>query len=383
MAPAFRTVTKRIFIIVNFAVVFFFLLACANRFLEPSDFWMVSLLSLAFPFLLFLVAGFLLFWVLLRSRWALFPLAALILGYSNIRALIGFNKDVPFSKQKPADCIRILSWNVRSFNESSRKIELSTSNRVDILKFITEFQPDVLCFQEFLEPNYARFYSNRNDLVRLGFKYVYSVADYQRENKRFQVGVAIFSKYPILDSARYQYQGPKNLRAAESLIYADISFKGNKIRVFNTHLQSVLFQERDYHNVRIIKNAEDSMLAASRSLVKKLKTGYTLRSAQVALVRKLLDESPFPEVICGDFNDVPNSYTYFKMRGDRNDAFKEKGNGIGRTFREISPTLRIDYIMADQQFEVKSYKRLLVPYSDHYPIMSDLKVPVDTLLNTN
>jgi endonuclease/exonuclease/phosphatase family metal-dependent hydrolase len=383
MAPAFRTVTKRIFVIVNVIVVVVFLLACANRFLEPSEFWMVSLLSLAFPFLLFLVIGFVIFWIIFRSKWVFFSIAALLLGYSNIRALIGFNKDVPYSKQKPADCLRILSWNVRNFNENSRTIELSTSRRVEIFKFITEYQPDVLCFQEFLEPNYARFYSNVNDLKRLGYKYCFSVADYQRENKRFQIGVAIFSKYPITDSARYQYAGPRNLRAAESLIYADINMQGKKIRVFTTHLQSVLFQERDYRNVEIIKNAEDSLLAASKSLVKKLKTGYSLRSEQVALVRKLLDESPFPEVICGDFNDVPNSYTYFKVRGDRKDAFHEKGNGIGRTFREISPTLRIDYIMADSRFEVTRYKRFLVPYSDHYPVMSDLQLPSETVLNAN
>src|SRR6478736_7792225 len=104
MAPVFRTLTKRIFIIVNVVVVVVFLLACANRFLQPSDFWMISLLSLAFPFLLILVAGFMVFWVLFRSKWVLLSLTALVLGYSNIRALIGFNKDVEYSKQKPADC---------------------------------------------------------------------------------------------------------------------------------------------------------------------------------------------------------------------------------------------------------------------------------------
>ncbi|HSB92817.1 MAG TPA: endonuclease/exonuclease/phosphatase family protein [Flavitalea sp.] len=383
MAPAFRTVTKRIFIVVNIVVVVVFLLACANRFLEPSQFWMVSFLSLAFPFLLFFVAAFVIFWILFRSKWVFFSIAALVIGWSNIRALIGFNKDVPYQKEKPADCLRILTWNVRNFNETSRTIEQSTSKRVEIFDFITEYQPDVLCFQEFLEPNYVRFYSNVNDLARLGYKYHFYVADYQRENKRFQIGVAIFSKFPVTDSARYQYQGPRNLRAAESLIYADLDIRGEKVRIFNTHLQSVLFQERDYRNVEIIKNAEDSMLAASKSLVRKLKTGYALRSEQVALVRKLLDESPYPEVICGDFNDVPNSYTYFKVRGDRKDAFHEKGNGIGRTFKEISPTLRIDYIMADRQFEVVRYKRFLVPYSDHYPVMSDLKLPAGTVLNAN
>jgi endonuclease/exonuclease/phosphatase family metal-dependent hydrolase len=50
---------------------------------------------------------------------------------------------------------------------------------------------------------------------------------------------------------------------------------------------------------------------------------------------------------------------------------------------EISPTLRIDYIMADPGFEVIHYKRFVVPYSDHYPIMTDLKLPAETVLNAN
>jgi len=375
MAIAFRTITKRVFISVTVGLVAFFLLACANRFLEPSTFWMISLLSLAFPFLLILLVLSLVFWMLMRSKWFLLPLAALLIGYSNIRALIGFNKDVSYSVEKPAGSIRILTWNVRSFYEEARAVELSTSRRVPVFKFISEYAPDILCLQEFLEPNYARFYSNVNDLVRLGYKYHYSVPDYQRENKRFQMGVAIFSKFPITDSARFQYEGPKHLRAAESLIYADINVKGQKIRVFTTHLQSVLFQKEDYRSVEIIKNAQDSMLEASKSLVKKLKTGYTLRSQQVDLVRKLLDQSPYPEIICGDFNDVPNSYTYFTVRGDRKDAFTQKGYGFGRTFMELSPTLRIDYIMADQRFDVMQYKRMLVRYSDHYPVISDLKLP--------
>jgi endonuclease/exonuclease/phosphatase family metal-dependent hydrolase len=81
-----------------------------------------------------------------------------------------------------------------------------------------------------------------------------------------------------------------------------------------------------------------------------------------------------PEIICGDYNDVPNSYTYFRIRGDRRDAFVEKEGGLGRTFSNIAPTLRIDYIMADKQFEVLQYKRKLLPYSDHYPVIADLRL---------
>ena len=57
----------------------------------------------------------------------------------------------------------------------------------------------------------------------------------------------------------------------ESLIAADIDVNGKIIRIFTTHLQSVLFKPKDFRNVEIIRNAEDSILEASRSLAKKLK----------------------------------------------------------------------------------------------------------------
>jgi endonuclease/exonuclease/phosphatase family metal-dependent hydrolase len=200
------------------------------------------------------------------------------------------------------------------------------------------------------------------------------VIDYGRKGGPLEVGVAIFSRFPIIDSIRIIYPGPPKLKAAESLIACDLDVKGQKIRVFNTHLQSVLFQPKDYQDLRTIKNADDSLLDASKSIIKKLRQGYASRGGQVDIVREQLDNSPYPVIMCGDFNDVPNSYTYFRIRGKRQDAFVEKGGGLGRTYTYISPTLRIDYIMADQQFEVLQFKRYLLPYSDHYPVVTDLRL---------
>jgi endonuclease/exonuclease/phosphatase family metal-dependent hydrolase len=210
----------------------------------------------------------------------------------------------------------------------------------------------------------------------MNYPYCYKVIDYGRKGGPLEVGVAIFSRFPITDSMRIRYPGPVQLRAAESLISCDIKVGEQTIRVFNTHLQSVLFQKQDYEKLRMIKTADDSMLDASKSIVKKLKQGYTSRGAQVDIVREQLDKSPHPVVICGDFNDVPNSYTYFHIRGNRQDAFIAASNGIGRTYREIAPTLRIDYIMADERFDVTQCKRFALPYSDHYPVVADLQLKV-------
>ena len=373
MAPVFRKFTKRVFIISNIVVSSLFLLACCNAFLPPQQWWFIALLGLTFPFLLILTAGFCLFWIFFRSRWILLSLATLIIGYTNIRALVGFHYGKDVTAEKPEGSIRIMTWNVTWFDEQLKADKSRISYRVKMLDFIREQRPDVVCFQEYFEPHSKRYpYNNRSDITKLGYPYSMVVYDYTGWKNAWQTGIAIFSKFPITDSIHMKYPGPLNLRAAESLIAVDLDIGGKKIRIVTTHLQSVLFKVNDYHNIEIIKSASDSMLEASKSVALKLGQGYKLRRQQVDIVRKLLDESPYPEIICGDFNDVPNSYTYFKIRGDRKDAFIQAGRGIGRTFSNVAPTLRIDYIMTDKRFDINQYVRHFVPYSEHYPVIADV-----------
>jgi endonuclease/exonuclease/phosphatase family metal-dependent hydrolase len=55
--------------------------------------------------------------------------------------------------------------------------------------------------------------------------------------------------------------------------------------------------------------------------------------------------------------------------------FLEKGAGIGRTFSSLSPTLRIDYILASKDFSIVQFNRVEKIYSDHYMLVTDLKLP--------
>lgn len=370
MARFVRTIARRILIIVNFGVVILFVLACLNAYLHPSEWWFFSLLGLFFPFLMVLVFLFMLLWVVLRSRWALLSMFALILGFTNIRVLFGFHFSDYFKTEKEENAIRVLTWNIEWFGAHQK----SKENRNKMLEFIKAQNADVLCFQEFLEPGRTKSLSNELAIKKLEYRYCYRVIDYGRKNGPYEVGVAIFSRFPITDTFRIRYPGPESKRASESLIGVDIDVNGKPVRLFTTHLQSVLFRSNDYRNLEIIKSADDSLIMASKSIIRKLKQGYTLRGYQADLVRQQLDASPHPEIICGDFNDVPNSYTYFQIKGDRKDAFIRSSSGLGRTFAHVSPTLRIDYIMADRAFEILQCKRFFLPYSDHYPVVADLRL---------
>jgi endonuclease/exonuclease/phosphatase family metal-dependent hydrolase len=88
----------------------------------------------------------------------------------------------------------------------------------------------------------------------------------------------------------------------------------------------------------------------------------------------VISASPYPFVITGDFNDVPNSYTYFKISNGLQDAFLKQGFGVGRTFNALSPTLRIDHILTTPHFEVLQFNRQVRSLSDHYMIVADLRL---------
>ncbi len=376
MAFVFRKITKRVFIIINIVAAALFLLGCCNSFLNPQQWWFVALLGLTFPFLLFIMLFFLICWILFRSKWVLLPLVCMSLGYYNIRALVGFHFAKNNTAEKPKHALRILTWNVTWFDEQTKEDKNRVSYRKDMFDFIAAQNPDVLCFQEYAElNNRGPNYNNEREITRLGYPYHVIAYDYFGWKNSFLAGIAIYSKYPISDSFHVRYGGPFLMKANESFISADLNVNEKKIRIFTTHLQSVLFQKTDYRNLQIIRSAADSMYEASKSVVKKLKQGYKSRSDQVAMVRKYLDQSPYPAIICGDFNDIPNSYTYFKVKGDRQDAFREAGAGLGHTFAKIIPTLRIDYVMADKRFDILQYSRYFLPYSEHYPVIVDIGLP--------
>jgi endonuclease/exonuclease/phosphatase family metal-dependent hydrolase len=371
MPGLFKKVTKRFFIVVNIIIAFLFLLACANSFLAPKHFWFIALLGLVFPALLILMIGFLVFWTLVRSKWVFLSLALLLLGWFQINAFYAFNISHKFVDEKKANTIRIITWNVHYLDQMYRPNEQQESQREPIINFLKRQDADIVCLQEFFESNKPQFTANIEFMKKeLGTPYHYFVDDYRQSKKLYEVGPVIFSRFPILETGRHEYVH-NSLKAVESLISTDLRINDDTIRIYTTHLQSVLFRKKELRDIEKIKNVEDSLLFASRSIINKLKQAYAFRGGQAELVRKELDACPHPLIMCGDFNDVPNSYTYFHIKGSLQDAFLKRGFGIGRTFTSLSPTLRIDYMLSSTDFHVLQCKKVELPYSDHYPVIAD------------
>lgn len=358
----FRRFVKKGLITLNVIVSVVFLVACLSPFMNPARWWIIGFAGLIVPYLLLILIFFVIFWLIVKPRLVWIALLTLLVGWQQISVVFAWHPGAQFNKKRQETGLRIIDWNVQSFNGLSKNVSNKTNTAADLARSIIKFEPDVICLQEFNTASNA----DNIALFKEQYWYHYFSKDYKRAKDTYQSGCIIFSKFPIIDSGRIQYP------VAESLIYADIVKGGDTIRVYTTHLQSFKFRKEDYDDLEKISSQDEETLSASKSIMRKMKLAFRRRGVQAKMVREAIDKSPYPSIICGDFNDVPNSYAYFHIKGDRQDVFLKKGFGIGRSFIALAPTLRIDYILPTKQFEVKQFDMVDENLSDHIMLVTDL-----------
>ncbi|MGC4100922.1 endonuclease/exonuclease/phosphatase family protein [Ferruginibacter sp.] len=371
MPGLFRRITKKFFIISNIIVALLFLLGAYGGNFNPQYWWPLGFLTLACFYLLLALFLFILFWFFVKPKWSLISIIAMLLAFKPIIHIIPLRFTAPFEKQKQAENLRIMSWNVEHFDILEHKTHPET--KTAMLDLIAEYQPDIACYQEMVGsdsiPEAINYIPDM--MEKASFKYYhYSYNPKVDFDGKHHFGIITFSKYPIINKQTISYY-PYDYNSIFQ--YTDIVKDGDTFRVFNIHLQSLKFSS---NNLKFIDNPEmktQEDVKESKKLLYKLKIGFLKRMTQSERIKEEMNKSPYPVIVCGDFNDVPNSYAYNTIGKGLQNAFAEKGRGIGRTFSSISPTLRIDNIFVAQQFEVEQYVRISKKLSDHFPVLTDVK----------
>ncbi len=357
---------------INILCIILLLLSDTCLYLDPADWWLISLTGLIFPLLLILTIAFMIFWLFISRRRSLFCLIAIVLSFQNIRTSFAMNFSSGFNSSKQSNCIRVLTWNVGMMNYEAKDSATASIKNAVILEEIHQSDADVICLQEFFTAVVPRSHYNLLDSIKSRSKYPYHYFsfDHPKFKGKFYLGSIIFSKYPIVDSSKTIYPKP----FIGSLIRTGILINKDTVDVFTTRLESVHFLPREYRAIDNLKKISDSTGIGTKKVVKKLRYAYQQRTEQIEILKKLMSESVRPKLFTGDMNDVPASFTYDQVRGNMSDAWISKGSGIGRTFRFISPTLRIDYIFYDDHFKCLQTKRIFTNSSDHYGLMTDLQL---------
>lgn len=371
MPSSFLNITRHIIFLINIVFIIPFLAACLLPFLPNTNWWVLGFAGIIFPLTLTAIILFLLFWLFIKPLYSLVNIVVLLIGLQQIMAVFAFNKNEIFRTNKRLNHIRILTWNIQYIEGTANNGKERLQNREAALNYLSTQHADIICLQEYANHNIADTTQTNEQAIiqKTGLVYTYfPTRNASPHTHNFSVGSIIFSRYPIINSGFINYPN-----AADKLLFIDIANNKDTFRVYTTHLLSFKFGQKEYQAIETLKQQKDNSIDASKTLYHKMKLGFQGRAIQTNIVCNQLQKSPYPSIICGDFNDVPNSFTYFNIRQQKQDAFLQKGFGIGRTFRGLSPTLRIDYIFVDTTFKVHQFNIATnIKTSDHYPLVADI-----------
>jgi endonuclease/exonuclease/phosphatase family metal-dependent hydrolase len=347
-----------------------FLLGCYSSWFNPTQFWFVGFFTLASLYLLLVLVIFILFWLIAKKELMLISMVAILLAWKPIGQIIKLKSSADFVLTKPTNNLRVMSWNVEHFDILEHKTHPEV--KTEMLSLINTYEPDIACFQEMVGGDKDSTSINFVPLIakQLHFAhYFYAYNKIDDFDGKHHFGNIIFSKYPIIH--KQIISSDKN-NYNSTFQYLDVLNGGDTCRIFNLHLQSLKFSNDNLKFIETAKTKTEIDIQQSKNIISKFKTGFLKRKTQSERVHKAITESPYSVIVCGDFNDVPNSYAYSTIGKGLNNAFVEKGNGIGRTFSGISPTLRIDNIFIDKKFTVTQYTCIQKKMSDHFPIIADI-----------
>lgn len=370
MVQKMKRVTLRILILLNVLVAIGFLLGSYAYAFDPVAFWFLGFFALAAFYFLLILLMFFLFWLFAKPFCALISTAAILAAWGPLQNLIQLRKTPNFIMKKHPAHLRVMSWNVEHFEIIEHKKH--PEKKQAMINMIRAYNPDIACFQEMVGSEHDSMAINYvPQLMRqLGFsEYHYAFNPKLDFDKEHHFGIIIFSKYPLVNKHNVSYP-PFDYNSIFQ--YADVVKNGDTIRLINLHLQSLRFNKEnlEYINKPVVNDGK--ALNKSRNLVAKFKRGFLRRSDQSNRIATSIDESPYPVIVCGDFNDVPNGYSYHTIGRTMTNAFTVKGTGIGQTYSGISPTLRIDNIFSSQHFVIEQFVRIKKNLSDHYPLVADL-----------
>lgn len=316
-------------------------------FLAPKSFPLLSVLTLFMPFFFILNGLFFLYWAIQFKKQLIVSGLVLLIGITFINKFYKFSSPESIKEEKD---FTVMSYNVRLLNVF--KWIDRDDVPADILNFINDKNPDIVCIQEFSA-------SAHIDLKVYPYRYIYMNGD------QIKTGQAIFSKFPILDQGNIIFPNSSN-----NVIYADIKKGKDVIRVYNMHLQSIKISpdvnEID-QNIDVINQQKSQMLFI------RISKAFKQQQQQAEIFKEHKMKCIYPIVICGDMNNSAFSYVYRSVKGNMKDSFEEAGSGFGETYKFRYYPARIDYIFADEKMSVKKFENFPeFINSDHFPIMARL-----------
>ena len=343
---------------INVFIIFLTFLSYLSPYINPHYFWPISLLGLIYPWLLAANIILVLIWAILKKKYFLYSLACILLGWGALTSLVGFRFTEPLSLENQ---LKVISLNTHALIDVENNKQFVDKERLS--NYLRHLGADIYCFQEFKNNRIKKNIQNLGN---------YLAEEHQLEYYSFEVGgsLAIYSKYPI-----EQHEVKYFANRANGYMYADINIHDQIIRIYNIHLQSNKVASLTEKMDKISNLQKKKTWSHFKKIFQLYVKGTQARVDQTREIANHIKNCPYPVVVCGDFNDPPQSYSFHTLSRGLVDTFKERGKGLGATYAGNIPGLRIDYILVSPIIKPIDFDIEPCPFSDHHSVIGTVKLP--------
>jgi endonuclease/exonuclease/phosphatase (EEP) superfamily protein YafD len=296
--------------------------------------WFGTLLLLLprWPWLLPLAA--LVPWCVWRKAWASLVMT-LLAGGVVLVPIMGLRLNgIGTTADRDSVSIRLLSMNVHR-----EKVRLDELGRL-----IAETDPDLVALQD---------WTSRHDALFEGLNAAGASWKIRREGEllvasRFEIG-----EVRVLPLASIGV-GPKSDRGAAASFEILTDF--GRVHLVNLHLTS----------------PHGALLTFREDRGELLRMNMERRWEQSAAVRELVDTLDGPVILAGDFNTTDDSPILAEHWSDFSNAFHRAGSGLGLTYLNRTTQIRIDHVLVDRSWLIRSFGLGPPIGSPHRALLVDL-----------
>jgi endonuclease/exonuclease/phosphatase (EEP) superfamily protein YafD len=297
-------------------------LSCLSsvRYFDNLDSRLVDLVS-HFPFQ-YAVLSFVIFTICLWKRIVSLAVLAVFLFVVNVSALVSPGESI-MAAEKAGATFSVYSSNVSKFNKDFSSLSEDLNNTNADIVLLLEITPAHI--------------SKLNTLAR-HFRYhiVYTPVG------TYKLGVALLSKFPILDN-----KVKKLSQAGNVMLEATLNINNKKVIFLGTHSQNPVF----------VKD-------------------FSERKRQFLELGQYIYTTSLPVIVAGDFNATPFSPIFRELINISGLKDTRLGFGWQPSWPTYAPIfwLPIDHILVSHEFQVINRATGSFIGSDHYPVFAELSI---------